>query len=166
MVVEEQFNHFNKFNIMNKIIYVGLIFISIISLNAQNKTNVYATDSYVRENLDLNEVAKLYEESVDLQDFETRLNNPGYRISNLDLNNDEKVDYLRVTQKIEGNMVKVIIQSEIAPSTYQDVAIMNLLLQPKKKKTRSNPVAVVPALLTALDIIYKIAIIKNEIEHY
>lgn len=78
----------------------------------------------------------------------------------------KKVDYLRVTQKIEGNMVKVIIQSEIAPSTYQDVAIMNLLLQPKKKKTRSNPVAVVPALLTALDIIYKIAIIKSEIEHY
>lgn len=90
MVVEEQFNYFNKFNIMNEIICVGLIFISIISLNAQNKTNVYATDSYVRENLDLNEVAKLYEESVDLQDFETRLNNPGYRISNLDLNNDEK----------------------------------------------------------------------------
>lgn len=150
----------------NIIIYVGLLCITTISLNAQSKTIVYAKDSYIRENLDLNEVAKLYEESADLQDFETRLNNPGYRISNLDLNNDEKVDYLRVTQKFEGNMVKVIIQSEIDSNTYQDVASMNLLIQPKKKKSRSQPIAIVPAIFTALDIIYKIAIIKNEIEHY
>lgn len=63
-------------------------------------------------------------------------------------------------------MVKVIIQSEIDSNTYQDVASMNLLIQPKKKKSRSNPIAIVPAIFTALDIIYKIAIIKNEIEHY
>lgn len=144
-------------------VYVGLLLFFVISANAQNKVIVYAKDSYVRENLDLNEIAKIYEQSANLQDFETRLNNPGYRISNLDLNNDEKVDYLRVTQKFEGNMIKVLIQSEIETNTYQDVASMNLLIQPKKKRLRSNPVAVVPAVLTALDIIYEIAVIKNEL---
>ncbi|MBF4493328.1 hypothetical protein IR010_12330 [Flavobacterium sp. MR2016-29] len=142
--------------------FVSLFFLSIIQANAQTKVVVSPKNSYVRENLDLDAVSNIYEESSNLQDFENRLNNPGYRISNLDLNNDEKVDYLRVSQKMEGNMIKVIIQSEIEPNTYEDVASMNLLIQPKKK--RSNPVAVIPVLSSILDIIYKIVIIKNELQ--
>ncbi|MBF4507590.1 hypothetical protein IRZ83_13015 [Flavobacterium sp. JLP] len=142
--------------------FVSLFFLSIIQANAQTKVVVSPKNSYVKENLDLDAVSNIYEESSNLQDFENRLNNPGYRISNLDLNNDEKVDYLRVSQKMEGNMIKVIIQSEIEPNTYEDVASMNLLIQPKKK--RSNPVAVIPVLSSILDIIYKIVIIKNELQ--
>jgi hypothetical protein len=146
---------------MEKHFLSGLFLLFIISISAQTKVTVYPVDSYVKENLDLDAVSKIYEEAANLQDFETRLNNPGYRISNLDLNNDEKVDYLRVSQKMEGNTIKIIIESEIEPYIYQEVASMNLLIQPKKK--RSNPEAAIPIISSVLDIIYKIIIIKNEL---
>ena len=145
-----------------KAFYVSLFCFISITANSQTNTIVTAKNSYVSENLDLNEVARIYDESPNLKDFETRLNNPGYRISNLDLNNDDKVDYLRVTQQFEGTRITVNIQSEIAPDTYEDVASINLLIQPKRKKRSGQGQMILPVISSVLDIVYKIAIIRNE----
>lgn len=118
---------------MKKIFLTGLFILLINSIYAQ-RVNVYPKDSYVKENLDLDAVSMLYEESTNLVDFERRLNYPQERISNLDLNNDNKVDYLRVSEKIENNIKIIIIQSEISPNVYEDVATINIVL----KSTNTN----------------------------
>ena len=60
---------------------------------AQDRTTVNATSSEISDNLDLRAIASIFGDSRDLEDFENRLNDPKTQISNLDLNNDNQVDY-------------------------------------------------------------------------
>lgn len=95
---------------------------SLMSLLAQDKTTVTATNSEISDNLDLRAIATIFGEASDLEDFEKRINDPKAQISNLDLNDDNYVDYLRVIESVEGNDHIIVIQSVIDNDLYQDVA--------------------------------------------
>ena len=99
---------------------------SISTLFAQDKTKVTAQNSDISENLDLRAVATVFGDASDLEDFERRLNDPKTQISNLDLNNDNYVDYLRVIESIEGNAHLVIVQAVLDKDVYQDVATIEV----------------------------------------
>jgi len=88
----------------------------------QNKITVTAENNDISNNLDLKAVATAFGESKDLQEFEQKLNDYDSGISNLDLNNDGHVDYLRVIEKAENNTHVVVIQAVIDKDVYQDVA--------------------------------------------
>jgi len=109
---------------------IGLLLIvfvvAIANLNAQDVTTVEATDSNISENLDLEAVASVFGESEDLEDFEKRLNDPDTQISNLDLNEDGEVDYLRVIESSKDETHLVTIQAVIAKDKYQDVAVIDV----------------------------------------
>lgn len=102
--------------------------LSLISINiiAQDRTTVSATNSEISDNLDLRAIASIFGDATNLEDFENRLNDPKSQISNLDLNNDNQVDYLRVIESIESNVHLVIIQSVIGDEVYQDVATIEI----------------------------------------
>ncbi|MDP4239345.1 MAG: hypothetical protein Q8904_07750 [Bacteroidota bacterium] len=89
---------------------------------AQNKITVEAQNSDISNNLDLKAVATVFGESRDLEEFEKKLNDYDSQISNLDLNNDGQVDYLRVIEKTEKGVHVVEIQAVLAKDVYQDVA--------------------------------------------
>jgi hypothetical protein len=89
---------------------------------AQRTITVNAENNDISNNLDLRAVATAFGESKDLQDFEQRLNNYDSQISNLDLNNDGEVDYLRVIERFENNVHVVVIQDVLDQNVYQDVA--------------------------------------------
>jgi hypothetical protein len=93
---------------------------------AQDKTTVTATNTDISDNLDLRAVASIFGDSKDLADFEKRLNDPNLQISNLDLNGDNEVDYLRVIETVEGNTHLIIIQSVLDKDVYQDVATVEV----------------------------------------
>lgn len=111
----------------NKIIFLSLIasFLSI-QTEAQNRSSVNAMSNEISDNLDLRAVASIFGESRNLEDFERRLNDPELQISNLDLNNDNEVDYLRVIETVEYNTHVVIIQSVLDRDVYQDVATIDI----------------------------------------
>lgn len=96
------------------------------SCAAQSQTTVYAKNSDISDNLDLRAVASMFGESANLQDFERRLNDPKYQISNLDLNGDDEVDYLRVIESVENRTHVVIIQAVLDRDVYQDVATIDV----------------------------------------
>jgi len=104
------------------IIYSFLSLFIATGLFAQNRTTVTATNYDVSDNLDLKAVASIFGESRNLQDFEQRLNDPGAQISNLDLNGDNQVDYLRVIEATQDNTRLVIVQAVLDRDVYQDVA--------------------------------------------
>jgi cystathionine beta-lyase family protein involved in aluminum resistance len=54
------------------------------------------------------------------------LNDPELQISNLDLNNDNEVDYLRVIETVENRTHVIIIQSILDNDVYQDVATIDV----------------------------------------
>ncbi|MVX36556.1 MULTISPECIES: hypothetical protein [Myroides] len=101
--------------------FIGLIVALLsMSLYAQ-KTTVQAVSYGISDNLDIQAVASIFGQSSDLADFEYRLNDPELRISNLDLNNDGYVDYLRVVEVVENYTHVIIVQAVLGADRYQDV---------------------------------------------
>lgn len=110
-----------------KIILIAIcVFTSFTNIFAHKKAVFYTNNHDISENLDLRAVASLFGDSDNLEDFEYRLNNPKYQISNLDLNEDNKVDYLRVLETIEGRAHIIVIQSVLGFDKYQDVATVEI----------------------------------------
>jgi len=103
----------------------GLLTLSLPAFS-QDVTTVEATDSDISENLDLEAVASLFGEAEDLEDFEEKLNDPKTQISNLDLNEDGEVDYLRVVEASESETHVVFVQAVIGEDEYQDVATIDV----------------------------------------
>lgn len=110
-----------------KIGFLMIVFlVAFTNMNAQDLTTVEATDSDISDNLDLEAVASVFGESKDLEDFEKRLNDPKTQISNLDINNDGEVDYLRVIESSKNKTHLVTIQAVIEKDKYQDVAVIDV----------------------------------------
>ena len=108
------------------LLYSFIITVFAIQTQAQNRTIVNATNAEISDNLDLRAVASIFGDSRNIQDFERRLNDPQVQISNLDLNNDDEVDYLRVFETVEGRTHLIIIQAVLDRDVYQDVATIDV----------------------------------------
>ncbi len=119
-------------------LFISTLLIALFAspIFAQDRTTVNATSSEISDNLDLRAVASIFGDAKDLEDFERQLNDPTIQISNLDLNNDNQVDYLRVIESVEGNTHLIIVQSVLGRDSYQDVATIEV------EKDRHNNVQV------------------------
>ena len=104
--------------------FVTLLFVN--SIHSQTRTTVNASNSEISDNLDLKAVASIFGDSENLEDFEKRLNDPKLKISNLDLNDDRQVDYLRVIESVEGNTHLIVIQAILEKDIFQDVATIEV----------------------------------------
>jgi hypothetical protein len=118
------------------LLLTALATIFVTQIQAQNRTSVNALNSEISDNLDLRAVASIFGDSRNLQDFERRLNDPKIQISNLDLNNDDEVDYLRVIETVEKYTHVIIIQAVLDRDVYQDIATIDV------EKDRNNQVHV------------------------
>lgn len=103
------------------LLFIGLL-LSTFWVCADETVTVTATSTDISENLDLKTVATLFGQAKDLEQFEQMLNNPDSAFSNLDLNGDGQVDYLRVIETADGSRHLVVIQAVLAKDVYQDVA--------------------------------------------
>ena len=103
-----------------------LVLFNVTVLYAQDVTTVKTTDPDISKNLDLEAVASVFGESKDLEDFEKRLNDPKAQLSNLDLNTDGEVDYLRVMETSKNKTHLITIQAVIGDNKYQDVAVIDV----------------------------------------
>lgn len=111
---------------MKTILTTAISIFLTYAVNAQDRTIVNAKNSEVSDNLDLRALASIFGDSKNLEDFEQRINDPNAQISNLDLNDDYQVDYLRVVESVEGNTHLVVVQSVLGKDTYQDVATIEV----------------------------------------
>ena len=105
-------------------------------MQAQNRSTLYATNEEISDNLDLRAVASIFGESFNLQDFERRLNDPRLQLSNLDLNYDNQVDYLRVIESVEQRTHVIIIQAVLGRNKFQDVASIDV------ERNRNNSISI------------------------
>ncbi len=110
-----------------RLLIVLIAIFTLQTLPAQDVTTVEAKSADISENLDLEAVASVFGEAKDLEDFEKKLNDPELKISNLDLNNDGEVDYLRVVETSDKNAHVIVIQAVIGKDEYQDVATIDVV---------------------------------------
>ncbi len=89
---------------------------------ATTTTRVVAADRDISLYLDLQAVGAAFAQSSTVEEFEKLLNDSSYMLSDLDLNSDGYVDYLRVLETVEGNAHVFLIQACLDEDVYQDVA--------------------------------------------
>lgn len=109
-----------------RLLIILITIFASVSVSAQGYYNVRAVGYDISDNLDLEAVSYLFGESRDLQDFENRLNDPRTQISNLDLNRDGFVDYLRVIEIRENGIHLITIQAVLDQNIFQDVATIDV----------------------------------------
>ncbi|HEU4789255.1 MAG TPA: hypothetical protein VFS71_06190 [Flavobacterium sp.] len=85
------------------------------------------------DNLDLYAVLDLFQKSKTIEDFEKSLNDEKNKINNLDLNDDKKVDFIKVETKKDGDDFTFILRDPISKKETQDVAVI-LVSKDKNKK--------------------------------
>ena len=88
------------------------------------KATVTAVSQDISLYLDLQAVGAAFAQSNTVQEFENLLNNSSYMLSNLDLNGDGYIDYLRVLETVQGYTHVFLIQAVLATNVYQDVATL------------------------------------------
>lgn len=107
---------------MKKLLVITALFFGF-SANATEETDSLGLPG---DNLDLFGVLDLFKQSASLEDFEKKLNDPASEINNLDLNNDDNVDYIRVVDRVEGDAHAIVLQVPVSATESQDVAAIEL----------------------------------------
>ncbi|WP_348824986.1 hypothetical protein [Flavobacterium aestuarii] len=85
------------------------------------------------DNLDLYAVLDLFQKSKTIEEFEKSLNDDKAKINNLDLNDDKKIDFIKVETKKDGDDFTFILRDPISKNETQDVAVI-LVSKDKNKK--------------------------------
>lgn len=85
------------------------------------------------DNLDLYAVLDVFQKSKTIEDFEKSLNDEKTKINNLDLNDDKKVDFIKVETKKDGDNFTFILRDPISKTETQDVAVIFVSKDKNKK---------------------------------
>ena len=102
---------------------------AVLALLIATATNVRAQDwqeDYLGlpgDNLNLYAAMKLFQESETLEGFEMALNSEDTGINNLDLNSDRRVDYINVTDHVDGRVHNIVLSVALNKKHRQDVAV-------------------------------------------
>ncbi|HEX8372554.1 MAG TPA: hypothetical protein VF585_07230 [Chthoniobacterales bacterium] len=72
--------------------------------------------------LDLDAVTLLAKKAKDAADFEVLLNSQAEAVNNIDLNQDSKVDYIKVSEYGSGDQRGFSLTTELAPGEVQEIA--------------------------------------------
>ena len=86
------------------------------------------------DQLNLAAVLDIFRSSPTLESFEAALNADTSEVNNLDLNTDNRVDYIRVTDHVEGSMHTIVLQTDINATEKQDIAVIYV----EKKEEKVN----------------------------
>jgi hypothetical protein len=78
------------------------------------------------DNLNLYAVLDVFQKSKTLEEFERVINSRDSNINNLDLNNDNVIDYIEVISYKEGNSYSIVLRVAINSYEYQDVAVIDV----------------------------------------
>ena len=78
------------------------------------------------DNLNLYAVLDVFQKSKTLEDFEKAINNKENHVNNLDLNNDNNVDYITVISEKEEDSHVIVLQVAINEKEKQDVAVITV----------------------------------------
>ena len=109
--------------IRNLILFVGCFLMLFFCTTSHAQENKDESLGLPGDNLNLYAVMKLFQESKTLEQFEKDMNDENSRINNLDLNGDGQIDYITVTDNVEGKTHAIVLQDAINEKEKQDVAV-------------------------------------------
>jgi hypothetical protein len=95
---------------------------------AQEKQEVNLADStgLPGDNFSLQGALALFKESKSLEDFEKKLNSKDNDVNNLDLDGNDKTDYIRVIDNVKDQAHAIVLQVAVNKTESQDVAVIQI----------------------------------------
>lgn len=116
---------------------IVVLLVSLFSISAFSQTDTDAKGlGLPGDGLDLYAVLEVFQKSKTIEDFEKTLNDDNSKINNLDLDNDKKVDFIKVVTNKDGDNFSFVLQVPINKSETQDVAVILV------SKDKSNNVSI------------------------
>jgi hypothetical protein len=112
---------------MKKLIATSILLLLIagsINVRAQKEPGEYL--GLPGDNLNLYAVMDLFRESETLEGFERNLNDENSKINNLDLNGDNLIDYIMVSDYVNGDDHTIVLSVAISKVEKQDVAVFTV----------------------------------------
>ena len=109
---------------MKRLLIFSLVLISfsiINQLSAQEETS-----GQLGDNFSLEGALALLKNTSSLEEFEKQLNSPDSDVNNLNLNEDDEVDYIRVEEYMEGDVHAIVLQALISEEESQDIAVIEI----------------------------------------
>jgi len=99
--------------------------VMLSGLQASAQAEVDST-GFPGDGLSLEAVLDLFKKSESLEDFEKKLNQESNEVNNLDINEDGKIDYIRVVDNMEKESHAIVLQVPVNEKENQDVAVITL----------------------------------------
>lgn len=96
--------------------------------NGQQAQEINLADStgLPGDNFSLEGALALFKDSKSLEEFEKKINSQDETVNNLDLNNDGKVDYIKIVTAKKDDAHVVILQVPVSKTETQDVAVIEI----------------------------------------
>ena len=107
------------------LLFTLLISLSSFAYDAKNITDEDST-GLPGDNFSLEGALEMFRLSASPEDFEKRLNTEDNNVNNLDLNGDDKIDYIRVVGHKENNAHAMVLQVAVNETEMQDVAVIEI----------------------------------------
>jgi uncharacterized membrane protein YgcG len=118
-------NLLTKIGIILFAVFIGFSMMSQCGRKPGVQTQTRTTETILKEyskGLDLDAVTLLAKKSKDAAEFERLLNSQSEGLNNIDLNEDDKVDYINVTEYGSGDQRGFSLTTEISPGKTQEIA--------------------------------------------
>ena len=101
------------------------LFISLPSLKAQDASSNEPT-GLPGDHFSLQGALEMFKKSSSVEEFEKLINTESNNINNLDLNEDGQIDYIRVIDKMEGDVHAFVLQAVVSETESQDIAVIEM----------------------------------------
>src|SRR3989338_1745381 len=99
---------------------LAIVFPLVVSCGSEETAEEKAKAS--EEGFDLQGAVELFEKSKDPEDFERALNTKANPVNNLDLNDDGKIDYVKVIDHMKDKSHSIVLQVVVNEKENQDIA--------------------------------------------
>jgi hypothetical protein len=113
-----------KYRPLLLILIMNLLSLPVFSQTGTQTANDTALLGLPGDNLDLFATLDLFQKSKTIEEFEKSLNEEKTGINNLDLNLDNKVDFIKVVTKQKDQDFTFILQVDVTEKEVQDVAVI------------------------------------------
>ncbi|MCC6410845.1 MAG: hypothetical protein IT270_04250 [Saprospiraceae bacterium] len=108
--------------------------VMLVGRQASAQTEIDST-GFPGDGLSLEAVLDLFKKSESLEDFEKKLNQESNEVNNLDINEDGKIDYIRVVDNMEKESHAIVLQVPVNEKENQDVAVITVEKTGKEEAT-------------------------------
>lgn len=108
---------------------LGALAFALLShpLSAQDEEEVTSDSTGLPgDHFSMEGALELFKKAESIEDFEKLLNTEDNDVNNLDLNEDGQIDYIRVVDRMDGDVHAFVLQVPVSEKESQDVAVIEL----------------------------------------